>query len=177
MYWEQLICCAFLLTGGTAWCAELVVHRDESNPARACTVQAKELPTHGHLRALQVIEDPGTHRRWVVERNREHPERPALLVGIADADPFCPASTDRMGGTYSPGGLQQFTPIVNRGDALVVVDDGRTWHAEIKAVALSNGRHGEDISVRLQVVNRVVRVRISAPGLAVLNVEGAGVHR
>jgi hypothetical protein len=57
------------------------------------------------------------------------------------------------------------------------VDDGWRMHAELRAVALSGGRAGDSIAVRLRVGDRIVRARVYSPVRAVLAVETDEGHR
>jgi len=126
---------------------------------------------HDGARATRVIADPGTHRCCAARRNREHPGWPPVLVAISDAECLSFASSRVTDWSVAARGVQQGAPIVHPGDLLVVVDDGRRWHSELRAVALSAGRAGDSIFVRLQVGSRVVRVLISASGRAVLKAQ------
>ena len=168
MRWEKVVCFAFLLQRSFTCCAESAEHKSKSHEEQTCAVQEKNLPDHKGARALRMIQDPGTHQRWFMEQNREHPERPAVLVAISDANYFCFASLGRIGSSGEERTTQRAALIVHPGDVLSVVDDGRRMHAELRAVALSGGRFGDRIAVRLQVGDRIVHARVYSPGRAVL---------
>ena len=107
--------------------------------------------------AVRIIADPSTHRRWLLERNTEHPAWPALLTPVNGDGSCCGCSIEETSGRRSK---LQIQPTVRAGDVLVVVEDARAWHAEMEAVALSYGSPGDSIMVRLRIGGKVARATV-----------------
>ena len=130
-----------------------------------CETGISAVANRTEARAMRIIEDPATHRRWVLERNSDHPAGPGLLIPVRGDGSCCFCSIEE---TPSRRTGFQIQPIVHAGDALVLVEDARNWHAEMEAVALSYGSPGDSIMVRLRIGGKVTRATVVSRTRAVV---------
>ena len=147
--------------------AERVSNGNGSARAEVCEADVSEIANHHGFRAMRIIEDPATHQRWLLERNVDHPARPALLTPIT-GDRSCSVRSFQQREKRDMGhGSQVLLPMVHAGDALVVVEDTQAWHVEMDAVALTYGSPGDSIMVRLRIGGKVTRATVISRGRAV----------
>jgi hypothetical protein len=123
----------------------------------------------GGIKGQPLIEDAASGRRWCVARDARHPEWPARLVEISKAA-ACPRQSSGNLGTREGSGWGRTgqAATVQKGDLLLVSQDNKVVHAEIDAIALSSGRVGDLINVRLRFGGKVMRVRITSTVRAIL---------
>jgi hypothetical protein len=146
---------------------ELALNGNESARPEVCGADVSETANHPGFRAMRIIEDPATHRRWLLERNVDHPARPALLTAIT-RDRSCSVRSFQQREKRDMGhGSQVLLPMVHAGDALVVVEDTQSWHVEMEAVALTPGSPGDSIMVRLRIGGKVTRATVISKRRAV----------
>jgi hypothetical protein len=144
--------------------AERVPTAKGSTRGLGCGVEVSEASNRPGFRAMRIIEDAGTHRRWLLERNVDHPAWPALLTAIEGDYSCCVCLRAQRETPKKRSGLQVSLPTIYAGDALVVVEDARAWHSEFEAVALSHGSRGDSIMVRLRIGGRVTRATVISRG-------------
>lgn len=136
---------------------------------RRCSAPAMTSNVDARSREHQIIRDPASGMSWRVATDPRHPERPAKMVEISNED-YC---GDRLIGGLRAGREPRVadtvqSPIVRAGDWLQVLQDTRVVHAEFNAMALSKGWPGDSIKVRLRFAGKVMRVRLTASGQALL---------
>jgi hypothetical protein len=137
--------------------AQPVLNVSGSTSVLGCEADVSKVANRPGFHAVRIIVDPATQRRWLLERNTEHPARPALLTPVKADGSCCVCSIEQTTGRRN--GLQ-IQPTVRAGDALVVVEDAPAWHAEMEAVALSYGSPGDSILVRLRIGGKVARATV-----------------
>ena len=137
--------------------AQAAPSRNGASSVLGCEADTSAGANRTGLRAMRIIEDPATHRRWVLERNSDHPAGPGLLIPVRRDGSCCFCSIEE---TPSRRTGLQIQPTVHAGDVLVVVEDARNWHAEMEAVALSYGSPGDSIMVRLRIGGKVTRATV-----------------
>jgi hypothetical protein len=147
--------------------AERVPAAKRPTPDLGCGAEASDFSNRPGFRAMRLIEDPGTHRRWLVERNVDHPAWPALLTAIEGDHSCCVCPGAQRETPKKRSGLQVSLPTIHAGDALVVVEDARAWHSEFEAVALSHGSPGDSIMVRLRIGGSVTLATVVSRGRVV----------
>jgi hypothetical protein len=144
--------------------AQPVSNGHGSTSAFECESDISQVASRPGLRAMRIIEDPATHRRWLLERNTDHPAWPASLIPVRGDFSCCACSIEET--TSRRRGLQ-VQPTVHAGDVLVLVDDAQNWHAEMEAVALSYGSPGDSILVRLRIGGKVTRATVVSKDRAI----------
>ena len=118
--------------------------------------------------AVRVVEDHSSHRQWLVERNLERPGWPGRVVPLRQ-QLLCgdEASLRRNStGKRMAGGASDM--VIRAGEALIIVEDTKAAHAELTAIAVSNGRRGDEISARLRSSGKLVKAIAAGPGRAAL---------
>ena len=117
---------------------------------------------------LRIIEDPGTRRRWLVERNLLHPTAPGRTILVPDSYSCAAASAERFS-LQSKSHLERSSqPIIHSGDSVIVIERTPLLDARLEAIALSTVSPGEQFSVRLKIGGRAFRAIATAPGHATL---------
>jgi hypothetical protein len=131
----------------------------------------------GSLRC-QIIRDPASGIGWRVATDPRHPEWPSRLVEISGGDSCGDRLADplRAGMKLGMANTVQ-SPTVRAGDWLRVSQDTRVVHAEFNAMALSTGWPGDSIKVRLRFGGKVMRVKLTTPGQALLIEDGSELNR
>jgi hypothetical protein len=167
MFLTKVVCVVFVALG--VFPPVFAESAAETRTERACSVQILNARSNGGVRDGQATEDPASGIRWRVAKDPSHPEWPARLVKVSDRA-SCghwsagPLTTQERRVTV--GAAQR--PIVRPGDSIVVSQDTRAVNAEFDATALSNGWPGDSIKVRLRFGGKVMRVKVTAPGRALL---------
>ncbi len=115
--------------------------------------------------------DWGLHRAWWVERDCDHPERPAVLVEIPWTEGLPkPVQED---GRARTGGEAPAKPEVRAGMRVAVVRREGLAGIRLYGTALRTGRTGERIAVRAGLGSRTLYGIVRGPGLVELDPEGA----
>lgn len=114
-----------------------------------------------------VVDDPATGLHWRFESSASG--GPGKLVQIFEAV-SCRAGREdsRNTGKGSGRSAETRSVVIRRGDSLLLLQESNAVHAELSAVALSDGAPGDGINVRLRFAQKVVRAMITGPGRAVL---------
>jgi len=127
---------------------------------------------------MGVIQDPALHQGWRVVRIANHPEWPARLQRVSEGAVDCSQSNEADGVLPARTPAASLTPpIVHSGDVLVISEETAVLRGEFDAIALSNAGPGDAIRVRLRFADKVVRVRVTAKGRAVLDRGSREVYR
>jgi hypothetical protein len=111
--------------------------------------------------AVRTVDDPATGDRWVLERDREHPEGPGRLVRIEGGAKKSAA----------PEARATEAAVIHAGDRVLVEEKTAVAEAQLEGVALSAAASGGMLTVRLAVGGRLVRATAIASGHARLAVE------
>ena len=118
--------------------------------------------------AVRALEDPSSHRGWLVMRYLARPEWPGRVVPLAQQS-FCGDDASlprgRAGARIALSGAEI---VIRAGETLIVVEDTKAAHVELAATALGNARRGEVISARLRTGGKLVKMIATGPGRAVL---------
>jgi hypothetical protein len=150
----------------------------KARPEQACAAEILKAKIEGGRRDHQMIKDAASGKSWRVAGDPRHPEWPARLVevvggGSCGDQPADPLRTgERRGMSKNSRAIA-----VRAGDWLRVSQDTRVVHAEFDAIALGGGMSGDSIKVRLRFGGKVMRVKVSAPGRALLIGNISEVHR
>lgn len=163
---STVACALFAVLQTLSAGAESVANGNGSTPGSVCEAEFSELASRPGFHAMRIIEDSATHGRWVLERNVDHPAWPAVLTPIVGdvSRRVCPFGQREMPNRRPAS--KALVPIVHVGDALVVVEDARAWHAEMEAVALTFGSPGDSIMVRMRIGGLVTRATVVSKGRA-----------
>jgi hypothetical protein len=128
-------------------------------------------------RAVRIIDDPGTGRRWLRVLQFDRPEAPALLlqmpekqscskVSVADVERRPPTSHQNLP-----------LPVIRPGDSVILSENSRVSDAQLEAIALERATAGEALTVRLKLGGHLLRAVATAPGRATLLAERNEVRR
>ena len=133
--------------------------------------------TAAKYRAIRVVEDRGTGRRWLLLQDLEHPSAPARLYPWSSQFPcahlFAEGSQSR-----SPENTQNVSfPVIHAGDALLLSEHTRIADAELEGTALTSAALGETLTVRLKFGRRTLKAIATAPGRAAVSESGSEVPR
>jgi hypothetical protein len=127
-------------------------------------------------RAVRIIDDQATGHRWLLVKQLDRPEAPALLLQIADA-PSCskllPAESE---GRFSIAHQVFPRQIIRPGDSVILSEDSPVAEARLEAVAIQPAAAGQSLTVRLKLGGHLLRAVAIAPGRALL-VQGREVQR
>ena len=110
---------------------------------------------------IREIEDPYLGDRWLLVRDREHPEGPGRLVLAQERVPA------KRPGAHAPDHLLA-SPIIHAGDRITLEEHTAHVDAVLEAVSLGPAIPGGIFRARLQVGGRVVRAIASRAGHALL---------
>lgn len=154
-----------------AICAQGAVRGNEPG---SCDAKNPDLSITQGFRAVRVIEDPASHRRWLIEQNLERPDWPARVIQVPQGL-SCWNDTRRSDQAEKRNGLDRSKRVVQAGETLRIVEESPVFRADLEAVALKNGGRGDWISARLRIGGKVVRAIVAAPGRAVL-VDNSGIE-
>jgi hypothetical protein len=147
---------------------ELCAQDPTSGSKAGCDARNPELSISEGFRALRVVEDPGSHRRWLIEQNVARPEGPARVVQIPN-ELSCGTETNwRNDQVEKRNGQIKSTPLVRAGEVVRIVQESPTVRVDLEAMALSSGGRAETIAARLRMSGKVVIAVVAGPGRAVL---------
>ena len=110
---------------------------------------------------VRQIDDPGTGRRWLLERDPAHPGGPGRLVDISGRAIEPAMNAGAQAAVPSP-----FRPVIRAGDRLVLSQETAVVSARFEAVALEPAAIGKEFKVRLKYGGKVMVAVALAPGLA-----------
>lgn len=116
----------------------------------------------GACGAGNTVRDWGLHLEWVVERNCDHPERPATLVAV----PWSAPATVRAAG--ASGVLReaaQPAPEVRNGMRVTLVRQEEKAKIHLYGTALETARTGESVGVRVGWSGALLHGTVRGPGL------------
>jgi len=116
---------------------------------------------------IREIDDPHSGARWLLYRDRAHPEGPGRLVLTgAGQDSTSHIGADHLWASHleaSQTGLRP-QPTIRSGDAVVLEEDSPVASARLQAVALNMAERGSPLRIRLQIGGRVVDAIAEGPG-------------
>jgi hypothetical protein len=120
----------------------------------------------GGLQVVRQIDDPGTGRHWLLERDPAHPGGPGRLLAVSGQV----AAAQKAAGTgVAP--VSPFRPVIRAGDRLVVSEETNVVSARLEAVAMEPAAAGRKFKVRLKFGGKVLNAVAVAPGQATLAAE------
>lgn len=108
------------------------------------------------------IRDRGLHRSWKVERDCDHPERPATLVEIPWTAVQVALSPEKNGAERTP------PPEVRQGMRVSLGRRGENADIHLFGTALSSGRGGDRVQVRAGLSGATLEGIVRGPGLVEL---------
>ena len=147
-------------------CASLDV---KDRPEQRCFAPTLTSKVDAGSRERKIIRDPASGMSWRVATDPLHPEWPAKLLEISNEDSCGVRSAGLLREDRESGMAKAAqSPTVRAGDWLRVLQDTRVVHAEFNAMALSKGWPGDSIKVRLRLGGKVMRVKLTAQGQALL---------
>jgi DMSO/TMAO reductase YedYZ molybdopterin-dependent catalytic subunit len=140
------------------------------------------------LQVVREIDDPNNGNRWILVRDWASPGGPGrllLLAGSSAAAQHAPAPEARPSAPSPPPSAPALAavafaappspafaaPVIHPGDALIVEEKTPILEAWLAATALGTAPVGAQLSARLEIGGKVIRVRALAPGRATLNPE------
>jgi hypothetical protein len=132
-------------------------------------VQAPETrPARTSFQVVREIDDRPTHKRWLLERDRNRPSSPGRMVlisnsgAVAGQDPEeIPDSQPLRAALPAPP-----IPVIRAGDRLVVEENTPVVEARLTAIALGPAVAGAVLNVRLEIGGKVIRALATGPGRA-----------
>src|ERR1700734_2198173 len=116
----------------------------------------------GACGAGNTVRDWGLHLEWLIERNCDHPERPATLVAI----PWSAPATVLAGG--ASGVLREAAPPapeVRNGMRVTLVRREKNAEIHLCGTALGEARTGESVAVRARLSGALLHGTVRGPGL------------
>ena len=119
-------------------------------------------------RAVRIIDDQATGRRWLLVKQLDRPEAPGLLLQIAD-DQSCskllPAGTE---GRFPIAHQVLPLQVIRPGDSVILSEDSPVADARLEAIAIEPAAAGQSLTVRLKLGGHLLRAVAIAPGSALL---------
>jgi hypothetical protein len=128
-------------------------------------------------RAVRIIDDHGTGRRWLLVLQLDRPEAPALLLQMPDnhsCSKLPVAGFERR----PPTSHQNLPlPVIQPGDSVILSENSPVSDARLEAIALERATAGQALTLRLKLGGHLLRAVATAPGSAVLLAERNEVRR
>lgn len=141
---------------------------DPAHPSVAVCLRDFETAFGMRYRAVRIIDDQGTGRRWLLVWQFDRPEAPALLLQMPDSH-SCSKFLFADFEWRSPTAHQKLSlPIIRPGDSVILSEDSPISHARLEAVALQSAATGQVLTVRLKLGGHLLRAIATAPGCALL---------
>jgi hypothetical protein len=112
------------------------------------------------FRAVRIIDDHGTGRRWLLVRRFDRPETPAWLLPlndecseilVADLEKKSPAAAHR-----------KVAPVIRAGDRVLVSESSAIADVRLEATALGPATTGQELTVRLKLGGHLLRAVATA---------------
>lgn len=117
------------------------------------------------------MRDWALHRQWMVELDRQHPERPARLVEIPWTSGAEMTQVPGRGASQAKSPPSTSAPVmVRQGAQIILVERDANAVVELKGTALNAGRSGDVIRVRAG-LSGLLRGVVRGPGLVQLQLE------
>jgi hypothetical protein len=169
-------------------CVALLVHParsgigEEPGPAnhRVSLVCLKDFETtYGtRYRAVRIIDDPCTGHRWLLVRQFDRPEAPALLVQMPDNHSCSKLPVeDSEGRSPATANRMLARRVIHPGDFVILSEDTPVSDARLEATALQPAATGQALTVRLKFGGHLLRAVATGPGHATVLVGGNEAHR
>ena len=139
-------------------------------PSADCSSDVNFSPAlNTRYRALREIEDPSTHQRWLLIRDRERAAGPALFVKGLHCAPcaFFASGTINCGSSYQPP--VRHVPVMHAGDRVILSEHPEVSDAELESTALEPAAPGDALRVRLRFGGFTARAIATASGHATLS--------
>lgn len=111
------------------------------------------------------VRDFGLHLQWVVERDCQHPERPATLVEV----PWSVNKPEAVHGNQSAAGVAPLpAPEVRSGMRVTLRRREAMADIDLSGTALGTARRGERLRVRAGLSGAILEGIVLGPGLVEL---------
>jgi hypothetical protein len=141
---------------------------DPAHPSVAACLKDLETAFGMRYRALRIIDDQGTGRRWLLVRQFDRPEAPALLLQMS-LNQSCSQLLIADSAWRSPTAHQKLSlPIIRPGDSVILSEDSEISDARLEAIALQPAATGQVLMVRLKLGGHLLRAVATAPGSALI---------
>lgn len=127
---------------------------------RAADTRAPGEPVRSAI--LREIDDPATGRRWLLERDLQHPGGPGHLILAVGGSALVPRAENQD----SSAGEIPGVPVIHAGDAVTLTTHTAVMDAELQAVALAPATVGAAFPVRWKIGGRVVQAVALGAGRA-----------
>jgi hypothetical protein len=129
-------------------------------------------------RAVRILDDPGTGRRWLLVQQVARPEAPALLPQMPDNHSCSKLPLEGSEGR-SPTTANQNPArrVIHPGDFVILSEYTPVSDALLEAIALQPAAIGQALTVRLKSGGHLLRAVATSPGHATVLAEGDEAHR
>jgi hypothetical protein len=165
--WFRALCFACIGSlAASAFCGT----REHPDPANFNVVACQkdfEKAYGERFRAVRVIDDRGTGRRWLLAQQFDRPEGPALLLQMPLSHSCSQFPVADSAWQFTPA-HQKPAPIIRSGDSVIVREESAISDARLEAIALQPAATGEVLIVRLKLGGHLLRAIAAAPGNALL---------
>lgn len=133
-------------------------------PSGARAAEAKAAVSDpAQAQIVRRIDDPGTGRHWLLERDPAHPGGPGRLIAISRQEAVSGRNARALTAAPSP-----FQPVIRAGDRLIVTQETAVVSARLEAVALEPAGAGREFKVRLKFGGKVLEAVALGSGRAAL---------
>ncbi len=128
-------------------------------------------------RAVRIIDDHGTGRRWLLVLQLDRPEAPALLLQMPDNHSCSKLPVAGFERRPPPSHQNLPLPVIQPGDSVILSENSPVSDARLEAIALERATAGQALTLRLKLGGHLLRAVATAPGSAVLLAERNEVRR
>jgi hypothetical protein len=165
--WTRALCftCIALLVASAF--SAIGEQPDPTHHSVSACLQDFETAYGRHYRTVRMIDDRGTGRRWLLVRQFDRPEAPALLLQMP-LKHSCSQLPVADSAWRSPAAHQKLLPVIRPGDSVILSEDSTIADARLEAIALQPAATGQVLRVRLKLGGHLLRAVATAPGNAFL---------
>jgi hypothetical protein len=119
-------------------------------------------------RALQIMNDPGTGRRWLLVEQLDRPEAPALLMLMPDNHACSKLPIADSEWRYPSAHRALPVPVISPGDSIILSEASPVSDGRLEAIALERAATGQELTVRLKLGGHLLRAVAIGSGRATL---------
>jgi hypothetical protein len=128
-------------------------------------------------RAVRIIDDHGTGRRWLLVLQFDQPEAPALLLQMPDSHSCSKLPVADVERQHPTSHQNVPLPVIRPGDSVILSENSPVSDAQLEAIALERAATGQALTVRLKLGGHLLRAIATASGRATLLAERNEVRR
>jgi hypothetical protein len=137
------------------------------SPAQQSLPSSEPRSGRTSYQVVREIDDRPTHKRWLLERDRNRPAGPGRMVLLGLAAATGEEQEQILGSQPVSAIATPPVPVIRAGDRLVIEEDTPVVEARLAAIALGPAAAGSVLNVRLEIGGKVVRALAVGPGQAV----------